>query len=86
MQIDELDDQQHRHLHRSGAPQREGSKYILASKKPLPSTLVLNLHKLYSDWTNRLEQRAKGTGAHLLTAGSGRPVKGSCKIRALRII
>uniref|UniRef100_A0A915IFT8 Secreted protein n=1 Tax=Romanomermis culicivorax TaxID=13658 RepID=A0A915IFT8_ROMCU len=28
--------------------------------------------------TNRLERRAKGPGARLPTASSGRPVKGSC--------
>uniref|UniRef100_A0A915I9X4 Uncharacterized protein n=1 Tax=Romanomermis culicivorax TaxID=13658 RepID=A0A915I9X4_ROMCU len=51
MQIDELDDQWRRHLHRSGAPQKDGNDKS----------------------TDRLERRARGPGAHLLTASSGRP-------------
>uniref|UniRef100_A0A915I8V0 Uncharacterized protein n=1 Tax=Romanomermis culicivorax TaxID=13658 RepID=A0A915I8V0_ROMCU len=53
MQINELDDQQRRHLHRSGAPQREGS----------------------DNQTDHLEPRARGAGACLLTANSGKPIK-----------
>uniref|UniRef100_A0A915KSP6 Uncharacterized protein n=1 Tax=Romanomermis culicivorax TaxID=13658 RepID=A0A915KSP6_ROMCU len=44
MQIDELDDQGRRHLHRNGAPQKD-QKVILASNKTSPSNSLLNLHK-----------------------------------------
>uniref|UniRef100_A0A915I6E5 Uncharacterized protein n=1 Tax=Romanomermis culicivorax TaxID=13658 RepID=A0A915I6E5_ROMCU len=57
MQIDELDDQRRRHLHRSGAPQREGNS------------------------NNRLERRARGPGARLLTASTGRPFRDPAMVR-----
>uniref|UniRef100_A0A915L6C7 Uncharacterized protein n=1 Tax=Romanomermis culicivorax TaxID=13658 RepID=A0A915L6C7_ROMCU len=57
MQIDELDDQQCRHLHRNGGPQKD-----------------------QKDLIDQLEQRAKGPVASLLTASSGRPIRGSSKI------
>uniref|UniRef100_A0A915JCX4 Uncharacterized protein n=1 Tax=Romanomermis culicivorax TaxID=13658 RepID=A0A915JCX4_ROMCU len=41
MQIEELDDQQHKHLHRDGGPQRDKNDIMLASNKPLPSKLGL---------------------------------------------
>uniref|UniRef100_A0A915I0B6 Uncharacterized protein n=1 Tax=Romanomermis culicivorax TaxID=13658 RepID=A0A915I0B6_ROMCU len=44
MQIKELDDQQHKNLHESGAPQREGM--LASNNKPSPSNFVFNLHKL----------------------------------------
>uniref|UniRef100_A0A915K324 Uncharacterized protein n=1 Tax=Romanomermis culicivorax TaxID=13658 RepID=A0A915K324_ROMCU len=59
IQIDDLDDQQRKHLHRNGAPK----------KRP----------KLASNYTDRPERRAKGSGASLLTASSGRPVRRSRK-------
>uniref|UniRef100_A0A915IDM2 Uncharacterized protein n=1 Tax=Romanomermis culicivorax TaxID=13658 RepID=A0A915IDM2_ROMCU len=62
MQIDKLDDQQRRHLHRSEAP-KEDQKVILGSN---PS--------------DQSERRAKGPGASLLTASSGRPTRGSRKV------
>uniref|UniRef100_A0A915I0I4 Uncharacterized protein n=1 Tax=Romanomermis culicivorax TaxID=13658 RepID=A0A915I0I4_ROMCU len=79
MQIEELDDQWCRHLHRSGVPQNDRSdddrslstliiffdNVVLASNKTFTSELVFDLHKFYSDLINRLEQKAKGPGAPL---------------------
>uniref|UniRef100_A0A915IBR1 Uncharacterized protein n=1 Tax=Romanomermis culicivorax TaxID=13658 RepID=A0A915IBR1_ROMCU len=56
MQIDELDDQQCRHLHRSGAPQREGSEVIIqrivwseGSKAQAPRLLTASSGNLLTD-------------------------------------
>uniref|UniRef100_A0A915K026 Uncharacterized protein n=1 Tax=Romanomermis culicivorax TaxID=13658 RepID=A0A915K026_ROMCU len=82
MQIDELDDQRRRHLHRSGAPQKDENdsdlslseiiifsiNIVLASNKSLPSQIIGLIV-----WS----KGPKAQVPRLLTASPGRPYKGS---------
>uniref|UniRef100_A0A915JIU7 Uncharacterized protein n=1 Tax=Romanomermis culicivorax TaxID=13658 RepID=A0A915JIU7_ROMCU len=89
MQIKKLDDQRRRHLHRSGAPQREGM--LASNNKSSPSNFwsthilfiirrILLILYLFRIDISRLERRARGPGAPLADAKHRKTLTGILQI------
>uniref|UniRef100_A0A915J938 Uncharacterized protein n=1 Tax=Romanomermis culicivorax TaxID=13658 RepID=A0A915J938_ROMCU len=77
MQINKMDDQQRRHLHRSGAPQKDGNLILQKSKEPEAQALMLADGKRQED----LERDpANGKGKLMLTKKWKRKTKMNKKI------
>uniref|UniRef100_A0A915KY72 Uncharacterized protein n=1 Tax=Romanomermis culicivorax TaxID=13658 RepID=A0A915KY72_ROMCU len=73
MHIDEMDDQRRKHLHRNGAPKKD-EKVIVKS--------FFHYYTFCYILENYIAGvQSKGPGASLLSASSGRPVRGSRKTR-----